>query len=600
MRSLGPGTVVAGKYEILREVGRGGMGAVFVARQRGIGRMVAIKVLLPGAHPEVETRFLREGSLLAAMTHPNVVLVLDIVPASDDDPAAIVMEFVDGRSLAQTVKEDGPFDERRAVDIGIQLADAVLAAHTRGVIHRDIKPANVMLTSTTAGRDVVKLVDFGVARDTSATALTQEGAIVGTLSWLAPEQVLGAQADVKSDVYAVGATLYYTFIGRHPFPQPTLSAVARAIEAGERTPAATLRPTSRLGALIDRAMSTDRDARPRSAAEFATELMALAGVSTGAAKAKLPSDEVVTAIETAPGVAGAPMARPTAKRPWRRYVPIAAGISVVLVGAAAGARYASNGAPDHRPTGEPPPLASANETPVASASSLPTKTTVSVAPSVPPPVDSVAATATARPPSARSTALPVPTVTPPAGAPGGNGWASLQAESRALRDRDGRTCLNAIAAAKQDPTWDTANSGVVESYCLMLVGRCEEGKALLRAQRVQGSDEETIRQAAASYCPAAQLTNVEAVDAAQRDYNAAQTSGDKVALEKAADRLNVALQKVPVGANRGALIQVINAYDELGRCADARAAARRACGGATTPGDTACIATLLSHCAATP
>ena len=161
--------------------------------------------------------------MLSALSHPNVVQVLDFFAGDDETPPYIVMERVLGRPLNEVVKDGGPLDEVHVAELGLQLADAISSAHAGGVVHRDVKPGNVILTETTLGRDAVKLLDFGVARDLHAThELTQDGAVVGTLAWLSPEQVLGAPADVQSDVYAIGATLYFCLFGRKPYPQADL------------------------------------------------------------------------------------------------------------------------------------------------------------------------------------------------------------------------------------------------------------------------------------------------------------------------------------------------------------------------------------------
>jgi predicted Ser/Thr protein kinase len=222
---LQPGMRV-GPYEITREIGRGGMGVVYLARDN-IGRDVALKALPPetAADPVTRARLKREAQAAATIKHPGVATVF----AFDEleGQPFIVSEYVDGRSLRDAIAA-GPLPKARAVILGIEIADALHAAHAAGVIHRDLKPDNVLLTTSGA----VKLVDFGIAHVASddGTRLTIQGDLLGTPAYMAPEQLAGAPADARTDVYAVGLLLTEMVTGRHPLrggtPPPLPEAVA--------------------------------------------------------------------------------------------------------------------------------------------------------------------------------------------------------------------------------------------------------------------------------------------------------------------------------------------------------------------------------------
>lgn len=218
------GTMLGGRYNILRLIGSGGLGAVALARDIRMGREVAVKMLRSIAlgNPEAEARFQREAQALAMLKHPNLVDVYDI--GEEDGAAFIVMEYVQGRTLAQEMN-GGPVLVPRMLQIALQIARGLMAAHEKGVVHRDLKPENIMLSHHEGQPDHVKVLDFGIAklaRDTGA-AVTFAGAVFGTPHYMAPEQASGdAGVDHRADIYALGTMMYEMTTGVLPFNAETM------------------------------------------------------------------------------------------------------------------------------------------------------------------------------------------------------------------------------------------------------------------------------------------------------------------------------------------------------------------------------------------
>jgi serine/threonine-protein kinase len=201
-----------GDYEVLDQLGRGGMGGVYRARNVLSNRTEAMKVLLPGLvdSPELAERFLREIRVLAALDHPNIAALRTALTSGDQ--VVMVMELVEGEPLSRRVKR-GPVPIADAVSYATQALSALAYAHGQGVIHRDVKPANMMLTP----EGTVKLTDFGIARSVNDRALTSTGSTTGSLAYMSPEQVAGAVLDARSDLYSAGISLYEMVTGRTPF-----------------------------------------------------------------------------------------------------------------------------------------------------------------------------------------------------------------------------------------------------------------------------------------------------------------------------------------------------------------------------------------------
>ncbi|MBI4490419.1 MAG: protein kinase [Deltaproteobacteria bacterium] len=219
------GQMVKGRYRVIRKLGEGGMGTVYLAEQVSIGRRVALKVLHGqyARDEEFVRRFRQEARLAASLGHHNVVTIYDF-DQGDEGSLFIAMEYVDGRSLKEEIQE-GPLDVGRAARLGIQIAEGLGAAHRAGVIHRDIKPENIMVVRE---GDEVKLMDFGIARlrDTGTMArLTRSGVIMGTPAYMSPEQIEGKEISERTDIYAFGIVLYEMLSGGVPFKASTPGAV---------------------------------------------------------------------------------------------------------------------------------------------------------------------------------------------------------------------------------------------------------------------------------------------------------------------------------------------------------------------------------------
>ncbi|HSU01158.1 MAG TPA: protein kinase [Nocardioides sp.] len=204
--------VIAGRYRLDRVIGRGGSGTVHLALDEVLGRQVAMKRIgvIPGSDSAEVERAEREARLAAALNHPNVVSVFDLV--DEDDVRWLVMEYVDGTTLSERVRASGPLSATEAATLLGQAADALVEAHSSGIVHRDVKPSNILIT----GR-VAKLNDFGIARSADDASLTQTGLVTGSPAYLAPEVASGSSATPASDVWSLGATLYHAVTGRPPY-----------------------------------------------------------------------------------------------------------------------------------------------------------------------------------------------------------------------------------------------------------------------------------------------------------------------------------------------------------------------------------------------
>jgi len=264
------GTDIGG-YRILRLLGRGGMSVVYLAEDLRLGRKVAVKVIAPdlAADEGVRDRFLRESNAAASLDDPNV---LPIYGAGDADGVLyIAMRYVDGTDLKALLEREGPLEPGRTVSIISQVASAIDAAHERGLVHRDVKPGNILIARTRSGEHAY-LTDFGlIKRRDHATGLTKTGQFIGTLDYVAPEQVKGAEVDGRTDVYSLGCVLYECLTGEPPFTKETEVATMYA-HLEEPPPTVTAkRPElpDGIDAVVARAMAKEPDARYGTAGELA-------------------------------------------------------------------------------------------------------------------------------------------------------------------------------------------------------------------------------------------------------------------------------------------------------------------------------------------
>jgi serine/threonine-protein kinase len=267
VRSVAPGRVLGGRYRLDAEIARGGMATVWRGEDPLLARAVAVKTLDPALAEDeaLRTRFRREAVAAAAVAHPNIVATYDT--GEDDGIAYIVMELVEGATLRQAIDLHGPLPPARAADIAAQVADALAAAHARGLVHRDVKPSNVLVQLD--GR--VKVTDFGIAKaaDQGAEELTRAGNVMGTARYLAPEQLEGHAVDERADVYSLGLVMYEMLTGTAPFGADTEigTAVARLTTAAPRLADVRTGIPPGLAHVVERAMARDPEDRwPNAAA----------------------------------------------------------------------------------------------------------------------------------------------------------------------------------------------------------------------------------------------------------------------------------------------------------------------------------------------
>jgi serine/threonine protein kinase/tetratricopeptide (TPR) repeat protein len=309
-----------GKYDIVRQLGKGAMGVVYHAHDSLLDRDVALKVMLRqfATDPEQKHRFEREARAVAKLMHPNVVMVFDLGYHTDRSPY-IAMELLKGHDLLQALRQGIPLPLDRKVSIVLQVLDGLAHAHQTGIVHRDIKPANIFICQD----GVVKIMDFGVARFTAAS-MTATGIVLGTANYMSPEQVEGAKVDGRSDVFSVASVLFELVVGRKPFQADSLMKTLYKIAHDE--PSFTLPPGPENEALLpilQKAMAKDVERRYQSASEFADalrEYLMSAGVSAANAAVATPAPEAESAPHTREptiDLRAAPLVAPEAAAPAR-------------------------------------------------------------------------------------------------------------------------------------------------------------------------------------------------------------------------------------------------------------------------------------------
>ncbi|MEO5824858.1 MAG: serine/threonine-protein kinase [Gemmatimonadales bacterium] len=252
--------VLGGQYEIQRELGRGGMGVVYLALEARLDRLVAVKVLPRefGASPELRERFLREARTAAQLSHPNIVPIFRADELGGF--AFFTMGYIEGESLAERLRARGPLPPAETVRILRETAWALAYAHARGVVHRDIKPENIMIER---GTNRVIVTDFGIARDQLATSLTQDGMVLGSVHYMSPEQASGDKVDGRSDLYSLGVVGFEVLSGARPFDDARAATVMAHQVTKPAPPVATVVPglAPALAAVIDRCLVKDPDLR---------------------------------------------------------------------------------------------------------------------------------------------------------------------------------------------------------------------------------------------------------------------------------------------------------------------------------------------------
>ncbi|MEN3536976.1 serine/threonine-protein kinase [Microbispora sp. ZYX-F-249] len=298
------------RYELRTRIGRGTMGTVWRAYDRSLGREIAVKEirqdpsLSPRQRQELRERMMREGRMAARVSHPSVATIHDVI-VSDGIPW-IIMELVEGRSLEQVIDEEGPLPPRLVAEIGYDLLGALRAAHAQNILHRDVKPANVLLTET--GR--VVLTDFGIAKALGDNALTQTGMVIGSPGYTAPERARGEHTGPESDLWSLGATLYFAVEGRPAYERATVGETLAALMTEKADPP---RQAGPLRQVLDGLLEKDHTARltPERAAAI---LRVIADTPTGSIPAvppapPAPSPRPAPAGPVAPVASAAPVAQ---------------------------------------------------------------------------------------------------------------------------------------------------------------------------------------------------------------------------------------------------------------------------------------------------
>jgi serine/threonine protein kinase len=320
------GSIVADRYHILKKLGEGGMGTVYLAEHVKMGRKSALKVMNPGMNTDADAiaRFNREASNASRLSHPNICGIYDFGETSDG-LIYLAMEFIEGSSLTSLIEKTGALPAARCGSIIHQTSDALQVAHDAGIVHRDLKPDNIMVTKNRDGSDLVKVVDFGIAKASSSDAqkVTKTGLVVGTPEYMSPEQLAGDKLDGRSDIYSLGLVAFNCLTGKLPFPAETVQeAMIMRLTDKPRTLAETAPGTSwpaELQATMDKALQRDATVRYQSAAQFGREF--------AAAISAMPATQAMeagTAVMSAPAAAGREVPKTRVRESQQRTVPVEA------------------------------------------------------------------------------------------------------------------------------------------------------------------------------------------------------------------------------------------------------------------------------------
>ncbi|HEV2291052.1 MAG TPA: protein kinase [Gemmatimonadales bacterium] len=352
------GQVIADRYHVIKKLGEGGMGAVYLAEHVKMGRKSAIKVMTGSMSndPDAISRFNREANNASRINHPNVCAIYDF-GETPDGIIYLAMEFIEGKSLSGLLKETGPLPLNRATAILRQTADGLEVAHELGIVHRDLKPDNIMI-ATQAGKDLVKVVDFGIAKavggEDTGQKVTKTGLVVGTPEYMSPEQLSGDKLDGRSDIYSLALVYYRMITGALPFQAETSQETMIKRLTDDPMPLSEALPTGHFPAglqpVMDKALARYPNDRYASAAQFATDVeKALAGMSAAEQGATMvvgadqfktmvagaaPKDMPKTRIASAADKGGAAPAPPKSK------LPLLVGAAAVVV---AGVGFALKG-----------------------------------------------------------------------------------------------------------------------------------------------------------------------------------------------------------------------------------------------------------------
>ncbi len=352
------GTLLGGRYRLDAQIGRGGMSTVYRSFDIVLERPVAIKLM----HREIASdsdqleRFRREARSVAQLNHPHVVTVIDAgeEPSPDGhDPEGngavgtpyIVLEYVEGETLKDLIRAEGPLEIPQAIAYAIEIARALGAAHEHLIVHRDVKPQNILISDEGGA----KITDFGIARTLTEEGLTMAGRVLGTTDYVSPEQALGAPVTGQSDLYSLGVVLYEMLTGEVPFRGESPVAVAMRHVREQVPDVQLLRPevSAATASVLDRAVAKDLDVRYPDAATMEADLEEVLAVE--ATRSGQATGEVTTVLRTLPG---------TARRrlPWRMRHPARWAVSLVLLAALVAIALIALAGRTHRGTGVPPDI----------------------------------------------------------------------------------------------------------------------------------------------------------------------------------------------------------------------------------------------------
>jgi serine/threonine-protein kinase len=317
-----------GQFQIIRKIGTGGMGAVYEASQPSMNSKVAVKILHAklANRKDLVSRFHREAAAMSHLTHPNTVKVLLYGEEEKDGLLYIVMEYLEGKNLNQTVRADGPLPPERALPLLIQACLALQEAHEKGIVHRDLKPENIFVCAQGGIKDFVKVLDFGLAKVTEremrpgSIILTQEGMVFGTPEFMSPEQAQGKTLDARSDIYSLAVILYEVLTGKLPFDAKSpmefnqLHVQKEPIPLSQRVPGKVFPPE--LDAAMAKALQKEKEDRQASAAEFAADLQRALDVLQG--RTPTPSAPPSPHLQRTSGAPGASLDTATPDPPARK------------------------------------------------------------------------------------------------------------------------------------------------------------------------------------------------------------------------------------------------------------------------------------------
>jgi eukaryotic-like serine/threonine-protein kinase len=340
------GQTVAGRYEIVSLMGFGGMGAVYEALQRNMNRRIALK-FIPSHNPITAARFEREALTVSQLRHPNTVTVFDY-GQTDDGFLYLTMELLNGRTLTDVIRDESPLSPRRAIHIASQICRSLSEAHRMGIVHRDIKPDNIFLIEVDGDPDVVKVLDFGIAKVVSGeeddVQLTGDGRIIGTPRYMSPEQILAQPVDHRSDIYSLGCIIFEMLCGAPPFQQPSTTALMISHAQDPPPPFAERLPEQALSRIpltlehvVRKALSKPAEQRQQSTDALREELeAALRSMQTQTGSGLMPAPfiplsappQTMTGTGTASAIA---LALPPRRS---RLAPIVIGVTSVIILAA--------------------------------------------------------------------------------------------------------------------------------------------------------------------------------------------------------------------------------------------------------------------------